>query len=316
MRTRKGGQRRTVPADTSRQGRTPGAGGSRRNSCRIRPRKTKSSARASPSPRQDRAPQPKGTSARQGAPGTRNRSGGARGAKGPRRPGGDSPKGVRGPRAPGGNPGVWEGNPLLGQGTPLLGQGSQASREGTQVIRRRPRHLGRGPRRSVADPGIWGRGPTHIGVQGMHPKGFRGPRCPGGSHPHRGQGTQASGRGRTPRDSGEPGVRGGPQCPGVPGRKASGWCQVSGSCWAARRLGIRMEPAGTGMPPTLGGDSGVLGCTGIFWALLGSTGTCWALWSILGSIGAYWDLLWPTGLCWGLLEPSGIYWAPMGSIGV
>lgn len=75
MRRRKGGQRSTVPGDPLSPGSPPGPG-SRRNSLRISPRNTKSSARASPSPGHDRAPQPNGSSDREGAPGARNRSGG------------------------------------------------------------------------------------------------------------------------------------------------------------------------------------------------------------------------------------------------
>lgn len=73
-RTRNGAQRSTVPAVTPKWGRAPSDGGSRRNRCRMCPKNTKSSARASASPTHERAPQPKGSSARHGAPGCRNRS--------------------------------------------------------------------------------------------------------------------------------------------------------------------------------------------------------------------------------------------------
>lgn len=142
MRTRKGGQRRTVPAVTPRWGRAPGVGGSSRNSRSSRPRKTKSSARASPSPRQDRAPQPKGTSARQGAPGTRNRSGGQRGGqvtlasrRGPTLRGTGAPSTQKGPWHPEGDPSTQDGTHPKGlRGPQHLGGPRVTRQEGLGVV--------------------------------------------------------------------------------------------------------------------------------------------------------------------------------------
>lgn len=67
-----------------------------------------------------------------------------------------------------------------------------------------------------------------------------------------------------------PGVRGGHsgcRSTHIPGRKTSGCCQMSGSCWAASRLGTRTVPATTGSPPRLEGTGG----TEMDWGLLGTT---------------------------------------------
>lgn len=102
-----------------------------------------------------------------------------------------------------------------------------------------------------------------------------------------------------------------PQGKHVPGRNSSGRCQVSGSWWAAKRLGMTMEPAGTGTPPTLEQDKVLLGWTGTDWSLqspychlLGPSGFTEPYWS---SPGLHCSLLCSTGAYKTVLGFADIY---------
>lgn len=270
MRTRKGGQRRTVPAVTPRWGRDPGVGGSSRNSCRSRPRKTKSSARASPSPRQDRAPQPKGTSARQGAPGTRNLSGGQRGdqgtlaaRRGPTLRGSGAPSTQEGPQHPGGDPSTQKGPQHL---------------EGTLAPRKGPTPKGSGD-----------------------PSTQEGPQHPGGPQVTRQEGLGVVPGVRVLVSSQEVGDQDGASrhrdAPDT-GREQGGagiyWDRLgctgallgyTGACWD---LLVSAEAYWCSLGST-GLSQGLLGSTGLSWGLLGPIGVYW------GPPGTFWDVLRPTG---------------------